>query len=76
VDGERTYGGIGMREGEMKSVFRSMQKVYVALLQNPFYSPDEHTPQDGKGGRKITSRKFGEEMRRIGEAWMPGTVAL
>jgi len=76
VEGERPYGGIGMREGEMKSVFRNMQKAYVALLQNPFYMPDEHTSQDGKGGRKITSRRFGEEMRRIGEGWMPGTVAV
>ncbi|KAG9241177.1 Longin-like domain-containing protein [Calycina marina] len=75
VTGERVYGGMGMREGEMKLVFKQMQRAYVRLLQNPFYEPDEHSPPGGKGGRKITSRKFGEEMRRIGENWMPGTIA-
>ncbi|CZS98551.1 hypothetical protein WAI453_005735 [Rhynchosporium graminicola] len=65
-------GGLGLREGEMKLVFRAMQAAYVQLLQNPFFDPDEHSPPTGRGGKKITSKKFGDDMRRIGENWMPG----
>ncbi|KAI9054123.1 hypothetical protein LZ554_001294 [Drepanopeziza brunnea f. sp. 'monogermtubi'] len=66
-------GGLGLREGEMKMVFRAMQAAYVRLLQNPFYDPDEHSPPAGKGGKKITSRRFAEDLRKIGEGWTPGT---
>jgi len=59
-----------------KQVFRAMQAAYVRLLQNPFFDPDEHSPPGGRGGRKITSRKFTEEMRRIGETWAPGVGNL
>ncbi|KAF3058571.1 Malonyl CoA-acyl carrier protein transacylase [Daldinia childiae] len=65
-------GGVGLRETELRVVFRAMQTAYVRLLQNPFYDPDEHAPLvlppgGGVGGKRITSRKFAEEMRRIGE---------
>jgi len=63
---------VGLREGEMKLVFRAMQAAYVRLLQNPFYEPDEHSPPTGRGGKKITSRRFVEDMKRIGESWVPG----
>jgi len=53
-----------------------MQSAYVRLLQNPFYDPDEHSPAMGKGGKKITSRKFSADMQRIGETWMPGKTVL
>ncbi|PHH80822.1 hypothetical protein CDD80_6912 [Ophiocordyceps camponoti-rufipedis] len=69
-------GGGGLREGELKPVFRAMQAAYVRLLQNPFYDPDEHAPLGGKGGRQITSRRFVEDMKRIGEAWTPGVTSL
>ena len=59
-----------------RQVFKALQSAYVALLQNPFFNPDEHTPPEGRGGRKITSRRFGAEVRRIGEAWYPGVSAL
>lgn len=68
-------GGLGLRDGEMKIVFKAMQAAYVRLLQNPFFEPDEHSPPTGKGGKKITSRKFVEEMKRIGESWMPSVGA-
>ncbi|KAJ1326584.1 trafficking protein particle complex subunit 2 [Microdochium nivale] len=69
--------GVGLREGELKVVFRAMQTAYVRLLQNPFYDPDEHSPlASGRGGKRITSRKFAEEMRRIGETWAPGVTNL
>lgn len=69
-------GGIGLRDGELKPIFKAMQTAYVRLLQNPFYDPDKHAPLGGRGGRKITSRRFAEEMRRIGEVWAPGVTNL
>lgn len=72
ASGAGRMGGLGLREGEMKLVFRAMQNSWVRLLQNPFFEPDEYSPVSGKGGKRITSRKFGEEMRRIGEGWTPG----
>ncbi|OIW29053.1 Sedlin [Coniochaeta ligniaria NRRL 30616] len=67
---------VGLREGEMKPVFKAMQTAYVKLLQNPFYDPDEHSPPTGVGGKRITSRLFAEDMRRIGETWIPGVTSL
>ncbi|OTA70702.1 snare-like protein [Hypoxylon sp. EC38] len=71
-------GGIGLRETDLRVVFRAMQTAYVRLLQNPFYDPDEHAPlmPASGGGKRITSRKFAEEMRRIGEGWAPGVTSL
>ncbi|KAL2263799.1 hypothetical protein VTK26DRAFT_5091 [Humicola hyalothermophila] len=66
----------GLREGEMRPVFKAMQVAYIRLLQNPFFEPDEHSPPAGQGGRKITSRRFAEDMRRIGENWAPGVTSL
>ncbi|KAK6082858.1 hypothetical protein SCUP234_04182 [Seiridium cupressi] len=71
--GAATGGGVGLREGELKVVFRAMQTAYVRLLQNPFYDPDEAS-EGAVGTKRITSRKFAEEMRRIGEVWVPGSV--
>ncbi|KAK3995764.1 Longin-like domain-containing protein [Cladorrhinum sp. PSN332] len=68
--------GNGLREGEMRPVFKAMQAAYVRLMQNPFYDPDEHTPGGGGPGKKITSRKFEEEIRRIGEGWTAGVTSL
>jgi hypothetical protein len=69
-------GMAGLRDGEMKIVFRAMQAAYVRLLQNPFYDPDEHSPALGRGGKKIQSRRFETDMRRIGETWAPGKMVL
>jgi hypothetical protein len=60
----------------LMQVFRAMQAAYVKLLQNPFYDPDEHSPPTGRGGKKITSRRFADDMRRIGESWTPGVGSL
>lgn len=53
-----------------------MQTAYIRLIQNPFYTPDEHTPMavaQGKGkGGQITSKKFIQEVERIGESWKVG----
>ncbi|KAK4239930.1 hypothetical protein C8A03DRAFT_13712 [Achaetomium macrosporum] len=66
----------GLREGEMRPVFKAMQAVYIRLTQNPFYDPDEHSSPLGHGGKKIMSKKFTEDMRRIGENWTPGITNL
>lgn len=68
--------GAGLRDAELKPVFRAMQTAYVRLLQNPFFDPDEHTPLGGRGGKGISSKRFIEDMRRIGEAWTPGVTSL
>ncbi|KAG6247851.1 hypothetical protein E4U23_003470 [Claviceps purpurea] len=70
-------GGVaGLRDVELKPVFRAMQAAYVRLLQNPFYEPDEHAPLGGVGGKKIVSGRFEGDMRRIGEGWTPGVTSL
>ncbi|KAJ6440440.1 Longin-like protein [Purpureocillium lavendulum] len=74
--GARAMGGAGLRDAELKPVFKAMQTAYVRLLQNPFFEPDEHAPLGGRGGKRITSRKFTEDMKRIGESWTPGVTNL
>jgi hypothetical protein len=53
-----------------------MQNAYIRLLQNPFYDPDEHSPVTGRGGKKIDSKRFANEMRKIGEGWALGVLNL
>ncbi len=65
----------------VSKAFKALQNAYVRLLQNPFYDPDEHTPVTPNGefkgaGTQITSRRFVDEVRRIGEAWAPGVSSL
>ncbi|QUC23084.1 uncharacterized protein UV8b_07325 [Ustilaginoidea virens] len=76
VDARAAGLGAGLRDVELKPVFRAMQSAYVRLLQNPFYEPDEHAPLGGAGGKPIRSRRFDGDMRRIGEAWTPGVTSL
>jgi hypothetical protein len=56
----------GVREGDMKSVFRALQTAYITLVCNPFFDNTETRP--------ITSRRFGAEVRRIAESWKPGVA--
>ncbi|KAK5661651.1 hypothetical protein OQA88_9751 [Cercophora sp. LCS_1] len=74
--GRRLAAAVGLREGEMKPVFKAIQTAWIKLLQNPFFDPDEHSPPGGTGGKKIVSKKFSEDMRRIGEGWTPGVTNL
>lgn len=76
IDGTVIRSGAGLRDAELKPVFKAMQNAYVKLLQNPFYEPDDHSPPDGRGGKKITSKAFAEDMKRIGETWTPGVTTL
>jgi len=51
------------------------------LLRNPFYNPDEHSPVTANaeqriGSTQITSRKFTQEVKRIGDTWAPGVANI
>jgi trafficking protein particle complex subunit 2 len=71
---------VGLREAELKPAFRAVQTAYVHLMLNPFYMPDERTPLQvaNYGGKspEITSKKFINEIQRIGKAWYPGIGAI
>ncbi|PWY63161.1 Sedlin [Aspergillus heteromorphus CBS 117.55] len=76
TDGEpRTNTAAGIRESDLKSVFRGLQSAYVQLLQNPFYNPDEHVGVSNTTSpynSQITDQKFVTEVKRIGVSWSPG----
>ena len=62
-------------------VFRTLQSAYIQLLQNPFYSPDDHLPLAKSAvptstSRHITDKKFIREIERVGESWVPGMAAV
>lgn len=59
--------------------FKALQTAYIRLLQNPFYTPDDYASRTAAGGRdpgQITSKKFTDEVQRIGELWRPGVTNL
>ncbi|KAF8252175.1 Sedlin [Wilcoxina mikolae CBS 423.85] len=56
-------GGVGVREGELKGVFKALQTAYITLVCNPFYDNDETRP--------IESRRFLSDVKRIAESWRP-----
>ncbi|KAF2197707.1 Sedlin [Delitschia confertaspora ATCC 74209] len=73
--------GVGLRAADLKGVFKSIQTAYIALLRNPFYNPDEHTPaaataEHRVGSTQITSRRFIQEVQRIGESWGVGVGSV
>ncbi|KAL9128003.1 MAG: hypothetical protein Q9217_003229 [Psora testacea] len=84
---ESRYGaGRGIQDADMRPIltesqaFKALQTAYIKLLQNPFYTPDEHTPMavahgKGKSG-EIKSKNFIQEVRRIGGLWKPGMSTL
>jgi hypothetical protein len=58
-----------------------LQTAYIMLLRNPFYNPDEHIPVTANGEQRygstqITSKKFIQEIKRIGDAWAPGVNVI
>ncbi|EHA20319.1 trafficking protein particle complex subunit 2-like protein [Aspergillus awamori] len=64
----------GLREFDLKAVFRTLQTAYVQLLQNPFYRPDEHTATAkavSSYSSQITDQRFINEVNRIGNSWLP-----
>ncbi|KAL8953738.1 MAG: hypothetical protein Q9222_000420 [Ikaeria aurantiellina] len=72
----RPNTGSGIKGEDIKPVFKALQTAYIRLLQNPFYTPDDYTPmaaqKTGRSVGEITSKKFIDEVKRIGETWRPG----
>ncbi|KAH7376230.1 Sedlin [Plectosphaerella cucumerina] len=66
-------GGYGLRETELRVVFRAVQSAYVRLAQNPFFEPDDVLKNTD---RRIVSKRFDADIRRIGENWTPGVTNL
>ncbi|KAJ5113576.1 hypothetical protein N7456_002110 [Penicillium angulare] len=67
----------GLRDADLKTAFRALQTAYIQLLQNPFYSPDLHTPALGTvdgACQPISNPKFIADVKRIGETWAPGAT--
>ncbi|PLB44083.1 Sedlin [Aspergillus steynii IBT 23096] len=80
-EGRQILAGNGVKESDMKPVFRALQMAYIQLLQNPFYSPDAYgqlakTSSAASDSLPITNSKFIAEVKRIGESWVPGAVSL
>ncbi|OOF97656.1 hypothetical protein ASPCADRAFT_394615 [Aspergillus carbonarius ITEM 5010] len=66
-----------LREADLKAVFRALQTAYVQLLQNPFYSPDEHVAAIkpvSACNSQIADQRFINEVKRIGDTWAPSVV--
>ncbi|PYH74030.1 uncharacterized protein BO88DRAFT_330465 [Aspergillus vadensis CBS 113365] len=69
----------GLREFDLKTVFRTLQTAYVQLLQNPFYRPDEHLATAKavpSCSSQITDQRFINEVNRIGNSWVPTVASL
>ncbi|KAJ6012924.1 hypothetical protein N7499_012475 [Penicillium canescens] len=70
----------GLRDSDMKPAFRALQSAYIQLLQNPFYSPDDHVPIPGNKAaslsacQQISNRRFIADVKRIGDSWAPGNA--
>ena len=66
----------------MRPAFKALQTAYIRLLQNPFYTPDEHSPMGMAGGKgrgdwgEIKSKRFVGEVRRVGEVWRVGMTTV
>ncbi len=79
-DGGGRAGAGGVEAADIRPAFKALQTAYIRLLQNPFYTPDEHSPMavaggKGKGG-EIRSPRFVREVRRVGENWKVGVGSL
>ena len=71
---------VGLRDADLKPAFRAVQNAYIQLMLNPFYAPDERTPLQiaNFGGKspEITSKRFINELQRIGKVWTPGIASI
>ena len=79
--GNRNNVIIGVRDSDLKTAFRALQNAYIRLLRNPFYDPEDHSPQGSKaelnaGSIQISSPMFIREVERIGRDWFPGIQSL
>ncbi|KAF9883588.1 hypothetical protein FE257_003141 [Aspergillus nanangensis] len=81
IESYTTFTGGGLKESDLKPVFRALQAAYIQLLQNPFYSPDDHAPAiksstSAPSSMRITDRQFVSEVKRIGDTWVPGVSSI
>lgn len=71
---------IGLRDADVRPAFRAVQTAYIQLMLNPFYTPNDRTPLQiaNYGGKssEITSKKFINELQRIGKVWSPGMASV
>jgi hypothetical protein len=71
---------MGLRDADLRPAFRAVQTAYIQLMLNPFYTPDDRTPLQiaNYGGKspEITSKKFINELQRIGKVWTPGIASV
>ncbi|KAF2142386.1 uncharacterized protein K452DRAFT_318038 [Aplosporella prunicola CBS 121167] len=77
----KVTAAVGLRDADVKPAFRALQTAYIGLMRNPFYDPDQHSPLTANaaqsvGSTQITSRRFIDEVKRIGEGWAPGVSNL
>ncbi|KAJ5144126.1 uncharacterized protein N7515_002913 [Penicillium bovifimosum] len=80
--GKQARGAVNaLRDSDMKPAFCALQSAYIQLLQNPFYSPDDHVPVPGNKAasvsacQPISNQRFIADVKRIGETWAPGSSA-
>ncbi|KAL4813025.1 Sedlin [Aspergillus spinulosporus] len=71
----------GIREADLKPAFRALQTAYIRLLQNPFYTPDDHAATingavQGTRTSQITDQRFIAEVNRVGNSWTAVTNNL
>ncbi|KAJ9298006.1 hypothetical protein DTO271G3_4227 [Paecilomyces variotii] len=71
----------GLRDSDLKPAFRALQTAFIQLMQNPFYAPNDDPPivkatlpQSGSG--HTVTRKFIDEVKRIGDTWAPGLATV
>lgn len=79
-DKRRIQPVMGLRDAELKPAFRAVQTAYIQLLLNPFFTPEDRSPlqlanYEGRAA-EIKSRKFANELQRIGRAWYPGIASI
>ncbi|THV75684.1 Sedlin [Aureobasidium pullulans] len=76
----RTPPVLGLKNSDLTPAFHALQKAYINLLRNPFYTPEDHSPNNANAHQpatstQITSRKFINEVNRIGRVWAPAVAS-
>ncbi|KAE8348099.1 Sedlin [Aspergillus coremiiformis] len=77
TENQKGSGRTGLKNPDLKPVFRALQTAYIRLLQNPFYSPDDHVPTvrtapPTLGSLQIADHKFIAKVKHLGDTWAPG----
>lgn len=71
---------MGLRDADLKPAWRAIQRAYIDLLLNPFYTPETRTPlqamQATGKSPEIKSKRFIAAIERIGKTWYPGIAGI